>query len=337
MLTQKGDVLVIGGSLEGALIARALHRSGQKVLLLEKGRPRDPETPYDRWICSPFLYSAAQWQWIRDSQDFWSDQGCLRFFDGAAVAQRESASWERLGQLQESHRVKGPSLDPGLFPEFKFDSDLGSVYFDKLPSLEVNGLTEQLWRELQREGVDPNSETEVRHIDWEQEWPTAVTRDTIFRARRLILTAPSMLHQEKHAISQTWLQGLPRLEDRRPLQRPALWIHYAKAPVYLWPGSPSWGWTRLCESEAGEETFLRGIPDRWLKCAIPEVATYGLRVDQPAMGYHPWRQDCVWLSKQGQQNWPWFPQLMESLTDSSRETLWLQPERPPEMVGPLPL
>ena len=337
MLTQKGDVLVIGGSLEGALIARALHRSGQKVLLLEKGRPRDPETPYDRWICSPFLYSAAQWQWIRDSQDFWSDQGCLRFFDGAAVAQRESASWERLGQLQESHRVKGPSLDPGLFPEFKFDSDLGSVYFDKLPSLEVNGLTEQLWRELQREGVDPNSETEVRHIDWEHEWPTAVTRDTIFRARRLILTAPSMLHQEKHAISQTWLQGLPRLEDRRPLQRPALWIHYAKAPVYLWPGSPSWGWTRLCESEAGEETFLRGIPDRWLKCAIPEVATYELRVDQPAMGYHPWRQDCVWLSKQGQQNWPWFPQLMESLTDSSRETLWLQPERPPEMVGPLPL
>ncbi len=337
MLTQKGDVLVIGGSLEGALIARALHRSGQKVLLLDKGRPRDPETPYDRWICSPFLYSAAQWQWIRDSQAFWEEQGCLSFHDGAAVAPRESPSWERLVELQESHCVKGPALDPGLFREFKLSGELGSVYMEKLPSLDVSGLTELVWRELQREGVDPCADTEVRQIDWEHEWPTAVSRDTIFRARRLILTAPSLFHQEKHSIRQFWMQGQPELEDRRPLSRPALWIHYAKAPVYLWPGASSWGWTRLHEAEPNEETFLRGIPERWLRCAVNDAATYELRVDQAAMGHHPWRKDCLWLSKQGQQNWPWLPQLVESLKDPTSESLLLQPERRPEVAGPLPL
>lgn len=336
MLTQKGDVLVIGGSLEGTLIARALHRAGHKVLLLEKGRPTDPETPYDRWICSPFLYSAAQWQWIRDSEPFWQDQGCLSFHDGAALAQRESPSWERLLHLQESHRVKGPALDPGLFPELSLSSELGSVYFEKLPSLDAAGLTERLWLQMQRDGVDPYADTEVRQIDWEHEWPTAVTRDTIFRAKRLILTAPSLFHREKHSIAQTWLQGHPQLEDRRPLQRPALWIHYAKAPVYLWPGAENWGWTRLHEAEEGEEKFLRGVPDRWLRCGMSDVTAYELRVDQAAMGYHPWRQDCIWMSKQGQQNWPWLPQLVDSLLDPTREGLLLQPERQSEFVGPLP-
>ncbi len=336
MVTQKGDVIVIGGSLEGTLIARALSRAGQKVLLLERGRPVDPETPYDRWVCSPFLYSSTQWQWIRDSETFWEDQNCLSYLDGAALAPRESPSWENLMLLQESHRVKGPTLDPGLFPELKMAPELGSVYFDKLPSLDVTGLTYRLWKELQRAGVDPYVDTEVRHIDWEHEWPTAVTRDTIFRAKRLILTAPSLFHKEKHSIRQTWLQGAPQLEDRQAFQRPALWIHYAKAPVYLWPGVETWGWTRLHEAEAGEERFLSAIPERWLSCAVQDVATYELEVDQPAMGYHPWRQDCIWLSKQGQQNWPWLPELVASLLDPTREGLLLQPEPQAEFVGPMP-
>ena len=210
------------------------------------------------------------------------------------------------------------------------------VYLEELPSLEVTGLTERLWSELKREGADPYADTEVRHIDWEHEWPTAVSRDTIFRAKRLILTAPNLFHQEKHSIQQVWMQGQPQLEDRRPLTRPALWIHYAAAPVYLWPGSPNWGWTRLHDAEQGEESFLRGIPDRWLKCGVENLATYELRVDQAAMGHHPWRNDCLWLSKQGQQNWPWLPKLVESLTDPAQESLLLQPERQPQPVGPLP-
>lgn len=336
MLTRKGDVIVIGGSLEGALIARALHRAGQKVILLEQGRPRDPESPYDRWVCSPFLYTPQHWEWCQRSLPFWNEESALHFQDGAALAQRETPSWEKLQLVRESHRLKGRPLERDLFPEFKHDSGLGSFYFEKLAYLEVGGITERVWRDLQRDGADPCADTEVRQIDWEHDWPTAVTRDTIFRARRLILTAPGLFHKDPHNFKQVWVQGQPQLEDRRPQQRPALWIHYAKAPVYLWPGPQTWGWTRLHEAEEGEERFLRAVPERWLNCGVTDLATYELRVDQPALGYHPWRQDCLWLSRQGQQNWPWFPQLLEKIVDPQQSLQEFLPERPLEPAGPLP-
>ncbi|MFN8612700.1 MAG: hypothetical protein U0931_34505 [Vulcanimicrobiota bacterium] len=336
MLIRKADVLVVGGSLEGALIARALHRAGQRVVLLELGRPRDPDTPYDRWVASPFVYSARHWEWIQRSLAFWSEQSALHFQDGAALAQRETPSWDRLLQISESHRLKGQALEPALFPEFKLDARLGSIYLDKLPYLQVSGLCERFWVELQRDGADPCADTEVCQIDWEHEWPTAVTRDTIFRARRLILTAPKLFHQEPHTYKQFWMQAHPQLEDRRPWQRPALWVHYAKAPLYLWPGPEHWGWVRLHEAEEGEERFLRGIPERWLSCAMQNPATYELRIDRPALGYHPWRQDCLWLSRQGQQNWPWFPQLLEKIVDPQQSLQEFLPDRPLEPAGPLP-
>ncbi|MBS2033638.1 FAD-binding oxidoreductase [bacterium] len=336
MQTRKGDVIVIGGGLEGALIARALHRAGQKVILLELGRPRDPETPYDRWVSSPFLYSATHWEWIQRSLPFWSEESALFFQDGAALAPRETPSWERLVQSCESHRVKGPALEGELFPEFKLDSQMGSIYLEKLPFLQVQGIAERIWLQLQRDGADPCADTEVRQIDWEHEWPTAVTRDTIYRARRLILTAPKLFHNEAHSFKQIWLQGQPQLEVRRPQQRPALWIHYAKAPLYLWPGPEHWGWVRLHEAEEGEERFLRGVPGRWLSCGLQDLATYELRVDRPALGFHPWRQDCLWMSRQGQQNWPWFPQLLEKVIDPQQSLQEFLPERPLESAGPRP-
>jgi len=335
MLTVKCDVLIVGGSLEGSLLARALHKSGQKVVLLEKGRPQDPDMPYDRWIASPFLYTHQQWSWIQQSQAFWEKEGVLSTFEGAALAPRESISWERLKEMQESHWVKGPALDRELFPEFKLDADLGSVYLEKLPSLDIAGYVHRLWMEMQRDGADPYADTEVRQIDWEHDWPTAVTRDTIFRGKRLILTAPKLYQAQDLKQKQLWLQGQPQLEDRRPHQRPALWIHYAKAPVYLWPGPDHWGWTRLHEAEPDEQSFLEKIPGRWLNCKVDKPATYELSVDQSAMDYHPWRKDCVWLSQQGQQNWPWLPHLVQSLMDPQQTELLLA--KAPELTaGPAP-
>lgn len=328
VLTVKSDVVVVGGGLEGTLLARSLHRSGQRVVLLEAGRPRDGETPYDEWICSPFLYSAPLWSWIRNAQTFWLEEGCLGHRDGAALAPRESPSWLRLLQIQESHGLTATPLPAGLFPEFRRDSSLGSLFMEKLPCLRLQGLVSRLWHELQREGVDPYADTPVRQIDWEHEWPTAVTRDTIFRARRLVLCAgrqtPKLLGQSLPDLCQRhlWLEGRPGLEDRRPQERPVLWIHYAKAPVYLCPGPERWGWTRLWPhpDEAAEKKFLEEIPERWLSCSVEERAFYDLRVagladGQPALDYHAWRQDCVWLAGLGQTHWPWLPELIGQLTD----------------------
>ena len=328
VLTVKCDVLIVGGGLEGSLLARSLHASGQKVVLLDQGRPRDPDQPYDAWVCSPFLYSSQMWAWIRASRDFWQEAGVLGFRDGAAVAQRESLSWLRLLDCKESHQVEAVPLQPGQFAELKLESDLGSLFMERLSHLKMEGLVSRLWLEMQREGVDPYADTHVTQIDWEHEWPTAVTRDTIFRGRRLILAAgrqtPKLLGQPIPTLEQKhlWLEGRPQLEDRRPVERPALWIHYAKAPLYLWPGAENWGWTRLWEAPepAAERQFLQGVPERWLSCGFDSLATYDLRLDalsdgQPALDYHPWRQDCVWLAGLGQTHWPWLPELVKQLTD----------------------
>jgi hypothetical protein len=244
------------------------------------------------------------------------------------VAQRESLSWLRLLDGKESHQVEAVSLQPAQFPELKLESDLGSLFLERLPCLQLEGWVGRLWLELQREGVDPYADTLVTQIDWEHEWPTAVTRDTVFRGRRLILASgrqtPRLLGQSLPPLEQKhlWVEGCPRLEDRRPVQRPALWIHYARAPLYLWPGAERWGWSRLWEppEAAAEQQFLRDVPDRWLRCGLDSLATYDLRLDgfqdgQPGLDYHPWRQDCLWLAGVGQTHWPWLPELVRQLTD----------------------
>jgi len=328
MQVVKGDAVIVGGGLEGTLLARQLHRQGLKVILLERGRPGDPESAYDPWVYSPFLVADWLWPWILDSQNFWEDLGAWGWRDGVALAQRESVSWLRLMQSREIHGLATETFQPGHFPELKSDPGMGSLYMPRLPVLSLAGLTRKLWLELQREAVDPYADCPVAQIDWEHEWPTAVTRDTIFRGRRLFLMAgrgtPRLLGQPTPRLTQRhlWFECQPLLEDRGPWRRPVVWVHYAKAPLYLCPGSDSWGWSRLWETpeEGPERLFLQGMAERWLSCPITQPAFYDLRVDSladglPVLDYHPWRNDCIWMAGVGQTHWAWLPQVLDRLVD----------------------
>jgi glycine/D-amino acid oxidase-like deaminating enzyme len=333
----KCDALVVGGGLEGSLLALSLHRSGQKTVLLDRGRPRDPDAAYDLWPCSPFLYSPEHWRWIQESLPAWSRMCSPGQRAGVAVAARESSSWLKLTESLEAYRLE--TLEVSLaerFPEFRFEAGMGHYFMPRLPVLPHAGLVGRVWWELQREGVDPYADTHVQLIDWEHELPTAVTADTIFRARRLILATgkrtPALLGRELPALQseRTWLEAHPLLERPPEEARPHLWVHYARAPLYISPEGERWGLGRLQHTEeAGELDFLRQARRRWLGCSFENDAVYTLRVDGlsdglPAVDFHPWREDCVWLAGVGQAHWPWLPHLVEALTEQ-------QPVLPPEL------
>lgn len=336
-------MLVVGGGLEGSLLAWTLHQHGHKTVLLDRGRPRDPEAPYDLWLCSPFLYSPNHWRWIEESWAVWENWCTPGERSGLAVAARESTSWLKLTESLEQLRLSPLQVDlRERFPEFQADSSLGHYYFPRLRWLPHSGLVQRLWSELQREGVDPSADTPVTLIDWEHELPTAVAGGTIFRARRMVVAAgrqtPSLLGQAIPELShtRTWLEGAPLLE-RPPLEaRPHLWVHYARAPLYVAPEMPRWGFGRLLSGteEREELDFLRNAQRRWFRCEFAEPAVYQLRIDGPADGlplvdFHPWRQDCVWLTGMAQPNWPWLPKLAEILADP-------EPVIPPELRTRMP-
>ena len=322
------DTIVVGGGLEGSLLALHWARSGQRVVLLDAGRPQDPESPYDRWVCSPFVYTRKHWDWILQSQAFWQHWGSLGFQDGVALAARESLSWQRLSQQLEESHLPAQALPDERVGELAMQRDLGAYYFDSLPWLNVAGRVEAWWKELQRLDQGPWADTPVMQVDWEHERPTAVTRDTIVRGKRLVLAGSTAtrryLGQElpELSFSQLWLEGAPQLE--KPLTAPpvASWIHYARAPLYLWGGVERWGLTRLapCEDEKADLEFLRDARQRWWRCGFADTQVFQMQVDSlsdglPALDTHPWRQDALWLAGVGQTHWPWLPQLAEALLD----------------------
>lgn len=327
--TVKCDVVVVGGGLEGSLLARALQQSGQQVVLLDPGRPREPDAPYDLWVNTPFLMTPTLWEWTQWSLPFWREIQVLGERDGLAVAPRESVSWLRLQASLEDYRLRPSAFETGLFPEWKASSELGQFLLPDLPVLRHQGLVARCWQELERQGVRIEADCPVGLIDWEHDWPTAVARGQIFRGRRLILCAGPengrLWQRELPELQQRqlWLEGAPRIEDRRPLPRPVVWVHYARAPLYLVPGSQRWGLVRLqsCEDDGAERRFLGEARQRWLRCEMEDMAHYELKVDGlpdglPMLDYHPWRQDCQILAGMGQQNWIWLPELIRQLVES---------------------
>lgn len=338
------DTIVVGGGLEGSLLALHWARSGQRVILLDPGRPRDPDSPYDRWVCSPFVYSALHWEWIQRSLDFWRHWRALNFHDGVALAARESTSWARLSQQLEERRLAARPLPDERLGELQLEPSLGAFYFESLPWLNVAGLVEAWWNELQRLGQGPWADTPVMQVDWEHEHPTAVTRDTIVRGKRLVLAGSAATRRhlgqelpELHA-DHLWLEGSPQLE--KPLVEPpaAAWVHYARAPLYLCAGLQRWGLGRLgvYDEDKAELQFLNEARQRWWRCGFAESQVFQVRVDGlrdglPALDSHPWRSDALWLAGVGQTHWPWLPQLAEALLDPA---LALPEELKPARLAP---
>jgi glycine/D-amino acid oxidase-like deaminating enzyme len=214
--------------------------------------------------------------------------------------------------------------DRQAFPELHLPAPIGSLWLSKLAVIEVKGLVPSLWQELTRQGVATEVDRPVRHIDWEHEWPTAVTHDTIYRARRLFLTVPKLLGQELPALEQKQLllEGKPLLPEARLFERPATWVHYAKSPLYLDPRQDRWGLVRLAPyaEERAERSFLQEAATRWLGCPLQEVAYYDLTVPGqedglPVFDHHPWREDCIWTGGIGQTHWPWLPAYLSRLLE----------------------
>ena len=313
----KFDVIVVGGGLEAALCAYWAQRLKLRVAMISRDRPQDPPTPYDCWTCSPFLYSHQEWEDIQSSLSLWRDWQVYRERAGLALARRETPSWDSLRARAEGW---AQTWEPGAFPELSLGPEMGSFYLPKLPVLETAGLLPRLWQELSRQGVTTVVDSPVQLIDWEHDWPTAVTHDTIYRGRRLFLGVPSLLGLPLPELQskQLWLEGQLAGAETRDYERLATWIHYAKAPLYL-DGQPSrMGLVRLAgyAEEAAERTFLLEAAQRWFQCPLQNRAFYDLAVTgPPLLDYHPWRQDCIWMAGLGQTHWPWLPALTSRLLE----------------------
>ncbi len=338
------DVLVVGGGLEGALLALKLQRSGQQVLLVDRGRPRAPDAPYDTWLCSPFLYSPDRWSDLQASLAEWDEWGALHWAPGCALAPRESNSYGRLQDDQAPRRVKARELHQDEFPELRLDSGLGTFAWDRLPFLKVDAVTARIWQQLQKEGGKIYADTTITQVDWEHEWPTAIGGSNIFRARRLFLVngsgVPPLLKQPLPEFKQrrVWIEGQPLSDCKLNLERPCLWVHYAHLPLYLVARGVRWGLGRLGDGsqEAEELQFLQKAMAQWLRCPLGQQAIFQLQVDgladgQPALDYHPWRKDCLWLAGWGQTHWPWAPAMLERLCDPQQA---LEPDLSPRRFDP---
>lgn len=348
---------MVGGGLEGSLLASALHDAGHKVALLEQGKPRDPAPPYDMWVNSPLLLGAERWRQTRNSIPFWDNWAAAAARDGIVMALRESPSW---GKVEEGLREMGITPQPahlqGMFPELITPAEVGTAYLPDLPVVEPAGVAARVWRKLQRDGANPNADTRVSLIDWEHEWPTAVTRDRIFRGKRLYLTGgvEELFNQPLPVTRQkrTWLEAEPVLDRPFAGVRPVLWVHYALAPFQVLPFPDRFGFGREREpvTELEEIDFLRSAQKRWLSCEFKTPAVYALEVPGwldgvPVVDHHPWRDDCIWMAGLGQPHWGWYPALLPTLVDPQGrgglppELSWsrtLQPAADAPVYGPQP-
>lgn len=327
----RSDALIVGGGLEGCLLALQLQRAGQKVILVHPGPPPALDLPYDLWAGSPFTHSAWEWSHGLQSRKSWEALNCLRWTKGAALAPRESQACLDLLRRQEELSIVARPLRQEEFPELRLANSLATFGLDSLPWLLTEGLPTRLWGMLHQAGVQVEAQTALHRVDWEHEHPTVVGQGVVFRGRRLFLMGTTQverfLNQPLPALKQvrSWLQAPPELDEKGSVERPCLWIHYAKAPCYWIPRGENWGWGRLAELQdaPNEEKFLLSLPERWLHCRLGKPAVYrlevaGLEDGRPCLEPHPWREDCLWMAGVGQTHWLWLPSLLATLIDPAQ-------------------
>lgn len=201
MNKESADLVVVGGGIMGSLAAWQAARRKMSVLLVEQFRPghtRGSSHGESRII--RYAYPERDYvSLMREAYAAWADleaearETLYHRTGGLDLGPRDDAYLAGCRQAMDEASVAWEALDASAvrqrFPQFRPPADAQGVFQADAGMIAADRSLQAAWRLARRDGARPFADSRVVQVDLEHERPTAVTADTIFRGKAMIVAA----------------------------------------------------------------------------------------------------------------------------------------------------